>query len=40
MREGHDVDALDSRLTLGGDSVSEMEETIRVGYSVYYRVDK
>ncbi|KAF5729181.1 putative Receptor kinase [Tripterygium wilfordii] len=32
VREGHGVDALDSRLTMGGDSVSEMEETLRVGY--------
>ncbi|KAF5728731.1 putative Receptor kinase [Tripterygium wilfordii] len=32
VKEGHGVDALDSRLTMGGESVSEMEETLRVGY--------
>ena len=31
-REGRGVEALDSRLRLGGDSVSEMVECLRVGY--------
>ncbi|KAJ6893680.1 hypothetical protein NC652_027669 [Populus alba x Populus x berolinensis] len=32
VREGSGGDALDSRLRLGGDSVSEMVECLRVGY--------
>ncbi|XP_055804320.1 calmodulin-binding receptor kinase CaMRLK [Solanum dulcamara] len=32
VKDGHGVDALDSRLRLGGDSVSEMVECLRVGY--------
>jgi serine/threonine protein kinase len=32
VREGRGGDALDSRLRLGGDSVSEMVECLRVGY--------
>lgn len=32
VREGRGVDALDSRLKLGDDSVSEMVECLRVGY--------
>lgn len=32
VKDGHGADALDSRLRLGGDSVSEMVECLRVGY--------
>ncbi|KAL8228077.1 hypothetical protein R6Q57_015661 [Mikania cordata] len=32
VRDGRGVDALDSRLRLGGNSVSEMVECLRVGY--------
>ncbi|KAM7505963.1 hypothetical protein LguiB_004867 [Lonicera macranthoides] len=32
VREARGIDALDSRLRLGGDSVSEMVEGLRVGY--------
>ena len=32
MRDGRGSDALDLRLKLGGDSVSEMVECLRVGY--------
>lgn len=32
VKDGHGADAIDSRLRLGGDSVSEMVECLRVGY--------
>ncbi|KAJ8549466.1 hypothetical protein K7X08_033173 [Anisodus acutangulus] len=32
VKDGHGADALDSRLRLGGNSVSEMVECLRVGY--------